>query len=66
MKKFEKNCTKPGNSYYLVLFENRTKPGIVLGETVLSGDPLYIFVNNVQKGNLIRFCRVLNQTLFEV
>jgi len=27
--------------YYLVLFENRTKPGTVLSETVLSGDPLY-------------------------
>ena len=26
---------------YLVLFENRTKPGTVLSETVLSGDPLY-------------------------
>ena len=34
--KFEKNRTKPGNPYYLVLFENRTKPG-----TVLSGDSLY-------------------------
>ena len=36
--KFEKNRTKPGNPYYLVLFENRTKPG-----TVLSGDSLYLF-----------------------
>ena len=41
MKKIEKNRTKPGNPYYLVLFENRTKPGTVLSETVLSGDPLY-------------------------
>ena len=39
--KFEKNRTKPGNPYYLVLFENRTKPGTVLSETVLSGDSLY-------------------------
>ena len=41
--KFEKkkNRTKPGNPHYLVLFENRTKPGTVLSETVLSGDPLY-------------------------
>ena len=39
--KFEKNRTKPGNPYFLVLFENRTKPGTVLSETVLSGDPLY-------------------------
>ena len=43
--KFEKNHTKPGNPYYLVLFENRNKPGTVLSETVLSetvlsGDPL--------------------------
>ena len=37
MKKIEKNRTKPGNPYYLVLFENRTKPG-----TVLSGDSLYM------------------------
>ena len=28
--------TKPGNPYYLVLFENRTKLGTVLSETVLS------------------------------
>ena len=40
--KIEENHTKPGNPYYLVLFENRTKPGTVLSETVLSGDPLYI------------------------
>ena len=40
MKKIETNRTKPGNPYYLVLFENRTKPGTVLSETVLSGDPL--------------------------
>ena len=40
--KFEKNRTKQGNPYYLVLFENRTKPGTVLSETVLSGDSLYI------------------------
>ena len=40
--KFEKNRTKPGNPHYLVLFENRTKPGTVLNETVLSGDSLYI------------------------
>ena len=39
--KFEKNLTKPGNPYYLVLFENRTKPGTILSETVLSRDPLY-------------------------
>ena len=40
--KYEKNRTKPGNPYYLVLFENRTKPGTVLSETVLSRDPLYL------------------------
>ena len=40
-QKFEKNRTKPGNPYYLVLFQNRTKPGTALSETVLSGDPLY-------------------------
>ena len=28
--KFEKNRTKPGNPYYLLLFENCTKPGTVL------------------------------------
>ena len=39
--KFEKNRTKPGNPYYLVLFENCTKPGTVLSETVLIGDSLY-------------------------
>ena len=44
--KSDKNCTKLGNPYYLVLFENCTKPGTVLGETVLSetvlsGDSLY-------------------------
>ena len=31
--------------YYLVLFENRTKPGTVLSETVLSGDPLYLGIS---------------------
>ena len=41
MKKFEKNRTKPGNQYYLVLFENRTKPG-----TVLSRDSLYVTTIN--------------------
>ena len=40
--KFEKNRTKARNPYYLVLFENRTKPGTVLSEPVLSGDPLYL------------------------
>ena len=40
--KFEKNRTKPGNPYYSVLFENRTRQGTVLSETVLSGDSLYI------------------------
>ena len=44
-----KNRTKPGNQYYLALFVNRTKPGIVLSETVLSGDPLYIRPNNNKK-----------------
>ena len=39
-KKYEKNRTEPGNPYCLVLFENRTKPGTVLTETVLSGDSL--------------------------
>ena len=39
--KFEKNRTKPGNLFDLVMFENCTKPGTVLSETVLSGDPLY-------------------------
>ena len=49
MKKIEKNRTKPGNPYYLVLFENRTKPGTILSETVLSGDPLYfIFLKCAQ------------------
>ena len=38
--KFENNRTKPGNPYYLVLFESRTKPGTVVSETVLSGDSL--------------------------
>ena len=42
--RFEKNRTKPGNPYYLVLFENCTKTGTVLSETVLSGDSLYIKV----------------------
>ena len=37
-----KNRTKPGNPYYLVLFANRTKPGTVLIETVLSGESLYM------------------------
>ena len=36
-----KNRTKPGNWYYLVQFVNRTKTGIVLSETVLSGESLY-------------------------
>ena len=40
--KYEKNRTKPGNPYYLVLFEKRTKPGTVLSETILSGDSLYL------------------------
>ena len=31
--KFEKNRTKPGNPYYLVVVENRTKSGTVLSET---------------------------------
>ena len=35
---------KNRNPYYLVLFENHTKPGILLSETVLSGDPLYMCV----------------------
>ena len=43
--KNEKNRTKPGNPYYLVLFENRTKPGTLLSETVLSGDPLYLLLD---------------------
>ena len=38
--KFEKTRTKPGNPYYLVLFENRTKPGTIISETVLSEDSL--------------------------
>ena len=42
LKKIEKNRTNPVNPYYLVLFENRTKPVTVLSETVLSGDPLYM------------------------
>ena len=42
--KFEENPTKTGNPYYLVMFENHTKPGIVLSETILSGDPLYTYV----------------------
>ena len=37
--KFEKNRTKPGNLFDLVMFENCTKPGTVQSETVLSGDP---------------------------
>ena len=39
--KFEKEHTKPGYLYYLVLFENRTKPGTLLSETRLRGDSLY-------------------------
>ena len=39
--KYEKNRTKLGNPYYLVLLENRTKPGTVLNKTLLSGDSLY-------------------------
>jgi hypothetical protein len=31
-----------GDLYYLVLFSNRTIPGIALIETVLTGDPLYL------------------------
>ena len=38
--KFKKNHTKPSNPYYLVLFENRTKSGTILSETVLSWDSL--------------------------
>ena len=34
-----KICTKPGNYFYLVWFVKRTKPGTVLSETVLSGEP---------------------------
>ena len=48
MFKFLKNRTKLGNSYYLVLFVNRTKPGTVLIETVLSGESLYIDGQNTQ------------------
>ena len=44
LTKSEETPTKTGNPYYLVLFENHTKPGIVLGETVVSGDPLYTCV----------------------
>ena len=44
LTKSEETPTKTGNLYYLVLFENHTKPGIVLGETVVSGDPLYTCV----------------------
>ena len=39
--KSEKNRTKLGNPYYLVLLENRTKPGTVLNKTLLSWDSLY-------------------------
>ena len=55
--KYEKNRTKPGNPYYLVLFENRTKPGTVLSETVLSGDPLYKKKRSYQK-------KVMNKGVF--
>ena len=48
--KYEKNRTKPGNPYYLVLFENRTKPGTVLSETVLSGDSLYLKTLSLKDG----------------
>ena len=50
--KNEKNRTKPGNPYYLVLFEYRTKPGTVLSETVLSGDPLYYFFHHFLQNSL--------------
>ena len=33
--------TKPGNPYYSVLFVNHTKPGIVLIESVPSGEYVY-------------------------
>ena len=54
LKKFEKNSTKLGNPYYLVLFENRTKPGTVLSETVLSGDSLYLvhYSTSIEKVSL--------------
>ena len=37
MKKIEKNRTKPGNPYYLVLFENRTKRGLPVIEIKIFG-----------------------------
>ena len=40
--KFEKNRTKPGNPHYLVLFENRTKPGTVLLWNRTKRGPLYL------------------------
>ena len=39
--KIWENRIRLGNPYYLVQFENRTKTGTVLSETVLSGDSLY-------------------------
>ena len=44
-----KNRTKWGNPYYLVLFVNRTKPGTILIETVLSGESLYYRVEGANK-----------------
>ena len=57
--KFEKNSNKLGNPYYLVLFENRTKLGTALSETVLSGDSLYfsVFFFFFLLPTLIKYCQ---------
>ena len=51
--KFEKNRTKPRNPYYLVQFENRTKPGTVLSKTVLSRGSLYSLTHMTRNTNYI-------------
>ena len=45
----EKNRTKSGNLGKIVRFAIRTKPGIVLIEFVLSGDPLYLKIFQIQR-----------------
>ena len=53
MEYLNKIRTKPGNPYYLVQFENRTKPGTVLSETILSGDSLYIEIRLKYEKNIL-------------
>jgi len=47
-RNLEKNRTKSGNLGKIVRFAIRTKPGFVLIEFVLSGDPLYTPLNVLQ------------------